>query len=41
MLAPHQLPSKEINPVHLGTVQNAFDGHIVLLPDSIGVTYLG
>ena len=41
MLAPHQLHNEEVNPIHLGTIQNALDGHIVLLLDSVGVTYLG
>ena len=41
MLAPHQLCNEEVDPIHLGTIQNALDGHIVLLLDSVGVTYLG
>ena len=41
VLAHHHLLNKDVNPVHLGAIQNALDCHIVLCLDSTGITDLG
>ena len=41
VLAHHHLLDKEVDPVHLGAIQNALDHHIILRSDSTDITDLG